>query len=293
MSCPASSGFFGIGVALATESPTVVTSKHGGSRVTLSAAVRSPVGDMEQNHRAVRRLGGPAEADMLFLGETGELPAACCLFLDVHGSTSHLQAVGDWEVQGAFGALIEGIGPAVLGWGGYFAEVQGDGMLILFTGPHGSDRAVAAASAIQSLAIDVIGADFRQDTGRRFAVGIGLDRGDVRVRRVRPTGNGLSWLCLCTNTSAKLAGAAPMGSFYATQEVFRSVTRPAADLAVAWRYDLVKMKIGEADRLIKIGTARSGATGRGSSVVAEPSDGASASARGDGDGERAAQRRFH
>jgi class 3 adenylate cyclase len=255
--------------------------------MTLSADSLALAGDVGRGRRSVRRLGGPAEADELFLGETGELPDACSLFLDVHGSTSHLQAVGDGEVQEAFGGLIEGIGPIILGWGGYFAQVAGDGTLVLFAGAHGADRAVAAATAIQNLAIDVVGAGFGRYTGRKFAIGIGIDQGDVRVRRVLPTSIGLSWLCLCTNTSAKLADAAPMGSVYATQKVLRSLTRPAADLAVAWRCGLVKLKIGEVDRLVKIGIAsRNELAGRRSHVPARLAD--DPSARGDLDGEPAA-----
>jgi class 3 adenylate cyclase len=242
---------------------------------------------VDGSHRSVRRLGSPAEANELFLRQTGELPAACSLFMDVHGSTSHLQAVGDREVQRAFGALIEESEPFFMGRDGYLADVSGDGAILLFTGAHRFDHAVAAASTIQSIAIDVVGADFKRETGRDFAIGIGLEQGNVTVQRVAPAR--WTWMCVVTNTSAKLADAAPKGSVYATHEVFRSLT-PTADFAVAWQQAPVTLKIGEVDKLVNIGeVSRDRTAGRQSSVPAGLAD--DPSVRRDGDGEQAAQRR--
>ncbi len=239
------------------------------------------VRDAEDPGREVRQLRGPREASALAVGEFGILPDYCSLFLDVHGSTAHLQEPGDYEIQRTVGELLQGTRRLVEIMGGSLVEIQGDGALALFGGRDRFDRAVAAASMIQNLAVTSVAEDFRRRTGRSFEIGVGLARGDVTALCVHAD-RGISWLCLCTNTAAKLAKRTPAGHIYVAHEIFQALTRSESDLSVRWKTVSRKVLVGSASSEVRVAAVAPDVRARPPAAIALV--GRSQSARKGGDG---------
>lgn len=212
----------------------------------------SDAGDLEPAQPL--SLHDPRDAFSLEVGTSGVLANYCGLFLDVHGSTAHLQELGNDEVQRTVGDLVAEIGRIVEARDGFLAEIQGDGALVLFGGRERFDRAVAVASEIQNLVTGRIAADFRRRTGRTFEIGVGVARGDVIARCVH-SDRGISWLCLCTNMAAKLAKNAPAGTVFVTFEVYQALSCSEVDLSVRWQTGFEYITIGSVDYLVKAGLA--------------------------------------
>ena len=93
-----------------------------------------------------------------------------------------------------------------------YVDVQGDGIFGLFSGPNSHFRAVACAITMRTQVEREVNARFQKSTSSnwRLAVGIGMDRGTLLVRRLGLRGSKTNevWAGTPVNMAAKLSSVA-------------------------------------------------------------------------------------
>jgi len=156
---------------------------------------------------------------------SGERKPVTALFVDVVGSTAHLEHMDpeDWTeiINEAFDLMSR----AVFRYEGTIAQLQGDAMLAFFGAPvaHEDDPERAVLAALDMVdAVMEFGRQLKLDRGIDFEIRAGIDSGPVVVGNVG-TDLRFEYTALgdAVNVAARLQAAAQPGSVLVTAGTFR------------------------------------------------------------------------
>jgi class 3 adenylate cyclase len=156
---------------------------------------------------------------------SGERKPVTALFVDVVGSTAHLERMDPEDWTAILNEAFELMSASVLRYEGTVAQLQGDAMLALFGAPaaHEDDPERAVLAALEM--VDSVGEFARQlraDRGLDFAIRAGIDSGPVLVGTVG-TDSRHEYTALgdAVNVAARLQATAEPGSVLVTAETHR------------------------------------------------------------------------
>jgi class 3 adenylate cyclase len=156
---------------------------------------------------------------------SGERKPVTALFVDVVGSTAHLERMDPEDWTAIINEAFDLMSAAVYRYEGTIAQLQGDAMLAFFGAPvaHEDDPERAVLAALDMLAsVGEFGRQLESDRGLDFAIRAGIDSGPVVVGNV---GTDLRYeytaLGDAVNVAARLQSAAEPGSILVTAGTYR------------------------------------------------------------------------
>jgi adenylate cyclase len=170
---------------------------------------------------------------------------ATSLSLDIRQFTGMTNSVGRQVMVKMLRAFFEGSVMLIAQRGGVVADFNGDGMIVLFTGPRRTEHGFLAAANISWFTHEVLKprfAEYFTRNGRPFNIvehfdaGCGLDDGLVLVTRVGTRDfSDVAWVGRCVNSSAKLCKAARAPeSIAVTHEAYERLDGVAPLDSVNW-----------------------------------------------------------
>ena len=188
---------------------------------------------------------------------------ATSLSIDIRQFTGMTNALGRQVMVKMLRAFFEGAVMLLSERNGVVADFNGDGMIVLFTGPQRTENGFVAAANITWFTREVLkprfAAYFERD-GRpfnnveHFDAGCGIDDGIVLVTRVGTSEfSDIAWVGRCVNSSAKLCKAARSPeSIVVTHEAYERLDGIGALDQVEWSR-AEPLEIGGASRTV-VGT---------------------------------------
>jgi class 3 adenylate cyclase len=225
--------------------------------------------------------------DVLLGGAVGQLEATS-LSIDIRQFTGMTNTLGRQVMVKMLKAFFEGSVRLLSQHGGVVADFNGDGMIVLFSGPRRTEGAFLAAANINWFTHEVLKprfADYFSRNGRpfnnvaEFDAGCGIDDGIVLIARVGTSEfSDLAWVGRCVNSSAKLCKAARWPeSIAVTHEAYERLDGVPLLDEVEWSA-AGSLEIGGASRTV-FGTGFAAPPDFGPASPASPADGGDAYAR--------------
>jgi class 3 adenylate cyclase len=154
-----------------------------------------------------------AREEALLGGGIDQLEATS-LSIDIRQFTGMTNALGRQVMVKMLRAFFEGSVVLLSSHGGVVADFNGDGMIVLFSGPERTEKALLTAANIAWFTEEILKprfADYFNQDGRPFTnidgfeAGSGIDDGIVLVARVGTSEfSDIAWVGRCVNSSAKL-----------------------------------------------------------------------------------------
>jgi class 3 adenylate cyclase len=189
-------------------------------------SLAAPDPALEQRHADLRAAAPlPLVEKMRAARLSGERKRVTALFVDVVGSTAHLERMDPEDWTAIINEAFDLMTAAVYHYEGTIAQLQGDAMLAFFGAPvaHEDDpeRAVLAALDMVDSVME-FARQLKVDRGLDFAIRAGIDSGPVVVGNV---GTDLRYeytaLGDAVNVAARLQAAAEPGAVLVTESTYR------------------------------------------------------------------------
>ena len=158
-----------------------------------------------------------------------QVPQVIAVFADMKGSTGLNASSGAEVAARAYTYFTRGMTVILNRFSVGYADIQGDGILGLFSGKGSIFKAAACAITMRTLVERDIADRFKKDasTNWNLAVGIGIDQGKVLVRQLglRNLDTNEVWAGNPVNMAAKLSSLAEPNQIAVSGRVFNSYQR--------------------------------------------------------------------
>ena len=162
-------------------------------------------------------------------GRWFRIPRVTAVFADLKGSTKLNATSGREDAAFAYTYFIRAMTVTLDRFGSKYIDIQGDGILGLFSGTDSRFRAAACAVTMRTLTEQEVAVRYADDASSswKLTAGIGIDHGALLVRRLglRGTKANEVWAGKAVNTASKLSSLAGPNQVVVSKRVFAQYER--------------------------------------------------------------------